>query len=160
MLHRRLAASLGAVAAAAAIGTTLTATSWAPKAEASPAAHGNVVVDCLGHKQVEPGNFVLACADGNSALEKLSWAAWTPKVAAGKGDLVQNDCNPYCAAGHFHSYPVIVGLRGKAAYHGSERFTELTLTFTGSRPEIYNGHKWVPAPRVETLQLWAPASRG
>jgi hypothetical protein len=151
MNHRRLASAAGA---ALALGIGITAASLAPQANASPAAH--VLVDCLGKKQVAPASYVQACADGNAYLSKLHWTAWAPKLAAGRGQEVENDCRPTCVGGHFHSYPVLVALSGSAAYQGSERYTEMTLTFTGARPEIYNGHAWVPGPRVQTFPLWAP----
>jgi hypothetical protein len=125
-----------------------------------------VVVDCLGKGQVEPGSFILACADYNSYLTKLHWNSWTPEMASATGTLVQNDCDPYCAIGHFHSYPALVVLWAPQPYgpqhsgpaHDStvQRFTELTEILPGARPLVYNGHGWVPAQRVETSQLWAP----
>jgi hypothetical protein len=45
--------------------------------------------------------------DGNDYLTRLSWTSWTPGLASGYGTQVVNDYLPYCAAGHFDSYPVL-----------------------------------------------------
>jgi hypothetical protein len=127
----------------------------APAAERSTAL--TVVFDCPGqHAMVRPKSFVLACADGNSAFEKLTWSAWAPGLASAKGTLVQNDCTPYCAAGHFHRYPALVVLWGsKAVGPGEHAYTKLTLILPGSRPGYYDSvhHKWVHAPVTQTFPL-------
>jgi len=61
---------------------------------------------------VRPRSIVIACADG-----------------AGTGH--QNDCTPYCAARHFHAYPLAVRL-DRVARCGSRKelqFIRLTWTF-------------------------------
>lgn len=146
---------------ALALGLTLTASaSAAPSrgtaAAAAAAKPGVVVVNCLGRSQLDPRSFVLACADGNSALSAMSWTSWTPKLASATGTLVQNDCIPYCAAGHFHNYPVLIVLWDPVRYGGEHRYADLTMIFTGARPLIYNGHKWVPVSQTLTETLWAP----
>src|SRR4051812_7134050 len=67
---------------------------------------GAAVVDCTGKPQVRPGDFVLACGDGNNVLTSLRWSQWQPRAAVADGRDMVNDCRPYCAAGHFHSYRV------------------------------------------------------
>jgi len=128
----------------------------APAPPAAPAAR-LVVFDCPGqHAMVRPKSFVLACADGNSALQKLAWSTWASGLASAKATLVQNDCTPYCAAGHFHSYPALVVLWGsKAIGHGEHAYTRLTMILTGARPGYYDAvhHKWVYAPVTQTFPL-------
>jgi hypothetical protein len=112
-----------------------------------------VVINCLGRAQTRPGSFTLACADGNDYLTALSWTSWTPALASGYGTEVINDCVPYCAAGHFHRYPVLAVLWGNAALHGNPgtlRYTKVTLIYTGTRPKVFNGH-----PGTVTDSLWA-----
>jgi hypothetical protein len=139
------------------------AASAAPATQTSVAAatslytENTVVINCAGHSQVRPGSFTLACADGNNALSGLSWTSWGPRLASGYGTQVQNDCIPYCAAGHFHRYPVLVVLWGTAAlkgHPGTLRYTEMTLIYTGARPQVYNGHRWVKGPGTVTTRLW------
>ena len=112
-----------------------------------------VVINCLGRTEVRPGSFTLACADGNDYLTGLSWTSWTPRLASGYGTQVVNDCLPYCAAGHFHSYPVLVVLWGRAALRGNSgtlRYTKITLIYTGARPKVLGGY-----PGTVTDTLWA-----
>ena len=111
------------------------------------------VINCLGRTQVRPGSFTLACADGNDYLTGLSWTSWAPTLASGYGTQVVNDCLPYCAAGHFHSYPVLVVLWDRAALRGNPgtlRYTKITLIYTGSRPKVLGGY-----PTTVTETLWA-----
>jgi hypothetical protein len=143
-----LGSGLGAGAAAGSAGSPGSATSWYSER--------TVVISCLGRAEVRPGHFVLACADGNSYLAGVSWASWTPKRASGYGTQVENDCIPYCAAGHFHRYPVLVVLRGLAALRGNPgtlRYTDVTLIYPGARPPVFNGHRWVQGPATATSSL-------
>lgn len=46
------------------------------------------LLDCLGEDPVSrPATFVLSCADGNAALEGMTWSAWGEKVAHSQGVL-------------------------------------------------------------------------
>jgi hypothetical protein len=150
-------AVLTLVAAGLAItGLTLSGPAQAASVRPAATAGRTVVFDCSGHALVRPKDFVLACADGNSAVEKLSWSAWAPGLASAKGTLVQNDCVPYCAAGHFHRYPALVILWGsKAVSPGGHAYTKLTLILTGPRPGYYDAthHKWAYAPVTQTFPL-------
>jgi hypothetical protein len=142
-------------------GLTITGVTLSGPAQAAPAHLAapatQVVFDCPGqHAMVKPKSFVLACADGNSLFDKLTWTTWTSGLASAKGTLVQNDCTPYCAAGHFHRYPALVVLWGsKAIGHGEHAYTRLTEILTGPRPGYYDAvhHKWVYAPVTQTFPL-------
>ena len=107
-------------------------------ASASPAGRFSVrtvVLNCLGHPQVRPGRFTLACADANDYLTGLAWKSWGPGLASATGVQAVNDCVPYCAAGHFHRYPVDVVLwHPAAAGPGSQRYTSITLLYPGAHP--------------------------
>ena len=74
---------------------------------------------------------------------------------------MQNDCTPYCAAGHFHRYPALVVLWGsKAVGSGEHAYTKLTLILTGPRPGYDDSvhHKWVYAPVTQTFPLVTSSS--
>ena len=160
-----LSVVLACVAAALAItGLTLTGLTLSGSAQAAPAHPAaspprTVVFDCTGqHALVRPKTIVLACADGNALVDRLAWTSWTPGLASARGTLVQNDCTPYCAAGHFHRYPALVVLWGGKAvknHPGERRYTELTMILTGARPRFYDTvhHKWVTAPMTQTFPL-------
>jgi hypothetical protein len=66
-------------------------------------------INCL-REQYKPQEIVIACGDGGVLLRHLRWTSWTRSKAKGAGDYSQNDCNPSCVSGHFHSYAVKVTL--------------------------------------------------
>jgi hypothetical protein len=156
MKRTRLATAVLALIAVPALALSLSAAS----SQASPTTRISpkpVVVDCLSKGKVEPGTFILTCADGNAYLSRLHWTTWNSEMATATGTLVENDCVPYCAAGHFHSYPALVMLWEPERYGSVQRFTEITEILPGGRPSVYNSHgKKLPAPRVQTGPLWAP----
>jgi hypothetical protein len=124
-----------------------------------------VVAGCPGRPAplVKPGTFIVSCADANSSLGQLSWTSWTPGLASATGTLEDNDCTPYCAAGHFHAYPAVVVLWGDAAvknHPGEHAYTQMTLILTGPRPRSYDylTRTWVTAPATQTSAL--PTSAG
>ncbi len=109
-----------------------------------------VVINCQGRAEVEPRRFTLACADGNDYLAGLTWTSWAPGLASATGVQVENDCVPFCAAGHFHRYPVDAVFWGSAAAGpGSQRYTKVTLLYPGARPK-YAGHR---GPATVTMTL-------
>ncbi|MFI9648275.1 hypothetical protein ACIHAA_18510 [Streptomyces sp. NPDC052040] len=149
-IHKvKTAAALGAVAllAAAMGGTASAAPSAGYRTTGQPT--GAVLVDCVWHTQVRPADFLLACGDGNNSLSSLRWSHWDPGSATATGINVVNDCKPYCAAGKFHSYPVIVRLdraQPWTKHPQLKQFTQLSLVYTGARPEGSN--------RVVSYPLW------
>jgi hypothetical protein len=150
-----IAVLIPVVAALAVTGLILGGSAKAAPARPAPArldtvpSH-TVVFDCPGqHALIRPRNFVLTCADGNAYFAKLAWASWTPGLASARGTLVLNDCTPYCAAGHFHSYPAIVVLWGSKAvpgHPGERSYTKLTAILTGQRPRHVPMTQTFPLP--------------
>lgn len=131
---RVLAAAIGACGAAT---LALTAgTSFA--AQAGPAASSAVLYNC-GTAQVKPSQFTVACADGNAYLTRLHWVSWQ-NVAFATGTEVINNCFPYCAAGKFYRFPVLVSAWRPEARpsHAGRYFTRMTVIYTGSltRPHL------------------------
>lgn len=128
-----------AAAFAAAMGTA-SATPATPSADHA-AAHRSedpVLVDCFWKPQERPADFILACGDGNSRLTSLDWSRWDANSAVAKGRNVVNDCEPYCAAGTFRSYQVVVRLDRPEPWKEHpqlQHYTRMTLTYTDDRPE-------------------------
>jgi hypothetical protein len=169
MKRGRLSLAIGAVSVPAlglALGLGLGAVTTAAHASARTVTQESqlyseqvVVLNCLDKEQVRPSSFILACADANDYLTKLSWRSWGHYLASAVGMQEENDCIPYCAAGHFHAYPVDVIFWGTTALTGSpgtQRYLTVTLLYTGARPPIYNGHKYVEGPQTVTMSLWGP----
>ena len=109
-----------------------------------------VVLDCPGLPAlVRPKTYILTCADGYVQLDRLAWTSWTPGLASATGTLVKITCTPSCVAGHFHSYPVLVILWGKAAvknHPGEQCYTRMTLIYPGPRPRGVPQTQTVPLP--------------
>jgi hypothetical protein len=125
---------------APAVGTSSAATAD-PTPTASPRQpRSPVLVDCLWHPEVRPTDFMLACGDGNSRLTSLRWTSWNDNSATATGVNVVNDCQPYCAVGKFHSYPIAVRLDTSQTWkrHPQVRqYGEITLTYPGARPDKF-----------------------
>ncbi|MFJ4523520.1 hypothetical protein ACIP4Y_21605 [Streptomyces sp. NPDC088810] len=130
-----------------------TATASPPATATAPPARADatqpVLVDCFWHRTVRPGDFILACGDGNSRLTGLHWSQWGPGGATAVGVNMVNDCKPYCAAGSFHAYPVTVRLEDAKPWKkhpGVQHYTRMSLTYDQDRPEGFQ--------QVMTYPLW------
>ncbi|WP_191874479.1 hypothetical protein [Streptomyces filipinensis] len=148
-----LVGTAATLAAGALLTGAMTTASASPPAPAATHAKSEttrpVLIDCFFHRNVRPADFILACGDGNSRLSGLHWTEWGPDAAKAVGVNWVNDCTPYCAAGTFHSYPVVVRLTGGKQWtrHPSfARYTQMTLTYTDTRPDAFK--------QVMTYPLW------
>jgi len=83
---------------------------------------------------VKPRSIIAACADGNFWFGALRWSSWSAAGAHALGTAHVNDCKPYCAAGHFHTYPVTVSLAVAKSCDGKIELTRLAWRFTRAKP--------------------------
>ena len=91
-------------------------------------------INNCGPLESKPVTLVIACADANYSLGALRWRGWGTSAASATGVAHANDCKPYCAAGHFHSYRVTVDA-GRLTKCGSAHiYARLTLVYPGARP--------------------------
>lgn len=133
--------TLFALAALATAAGTPTAARSAPAPSVQSAERPTglpVLVDCFSHPEVRPTDFLLACGDGNSRLASLNWSRWDGDAARAQGVNWVNDCEPYCAAGRFHAYPVTVRLDRPEPWKkrpGLSHYSRITLVYPDSRPE-------------------------
>jgi hypothetical protein len=105
-----------------------------------------VLTGCGHHAQVRPHEVVFACADANFYATGIAWSHWGNADAEGVGIGHQNDCKPYCAAGHFHTYRLSVRLsRPVTCVKGRREFSRIAWRFTGTKPA------GVPPTANETL---------
>ncbi|WP_042383439.1 hypothetical protein [Streptacidiphilus melanogenes] len=145
----------GATLIPAATATTSTTSAEHAPATSAPAAApapapAPVVLDCTGKPQTRPATYVLACGDGNNYLTGAKWSTWAAGSATGTATDQANDCVPYCAAGHFHGFPVDVRLDQPVpwtGHPGQVRYTRLTLDYPGARPTGMPAHFVWPLPR-------------
>jgi hypothetical protein len=89
----------------------------------------------LGKPHIRPSQIMVACGDGNFYVTRLRWSRWAAIDAWARGSGHLNDCKPYCAAGHFHSYAVSVRLsRPELCSHQIREFTRMTVLYLGRKP--------------------------
>ncbi len=111
-------------------------------ATAAPAAAGladvYVVADCAAAAPSppsrEPVSITLACADAGIGVQDMLWMSWTATAATGTGLLWEKLCVPDCANGKMGYYPVAVTLSAVRASAKGHWFSELTVSWQGSRP--------------------------
>jgi hypothetical protein len=68
----------------------------------------------------------------NPHFGRLSWTLWNRHQAVGHGAVWLDDCEPNCAEGTFHPYPVRVHAFGVQRGH----FTHLTLRYDFEGKEV------------------------
>ena len=104
-------------------------------AGAAQASIGNpTITDCTSQAYA-PSELTIACGDGNFGLTEMRWQGWGSAAPTGTGFVNANDCTPYCAAGHFHTYPVqATAGRIRTCLSGRRQYTQLALSYTGKRP--------------------------
>jgi hypothetical protein len=103
---------------------------------------------CAHEPAVRPAQIVLACGDGNFYAAGLRWTSWTSSSATATGVGRQNDCNPYCAAGHFRAYPISVRLSDPVTCGGTRReFARISWRWTTPIPKLHA----VPRTGSDTL---------
>ncbi|MFL5910336.1 MAG: hypothetical protein ACJ768_07205 [Gaiellaceae bacterium] len=99
----------------------------------SPPGSSAWINDC-GPLESAPATLVIACADANYSLRELTWRRWGTALSSATGTARANDCKPYCAAGHFHSYRVTVTADRLARCGSAHIYTRLTVLYAGARP--------------------------
>ena len=117
----------------------------AASATAAPASPP-VFEGCLTGPVVRPASIVVACADGNFYVSRLRWSAWTATAATATGTAHQNDCKPYCAAGHFHTYPVRVTATKRSRCGAAVYYARIEIFYPGRRPAEQPAHSADPLP--------------
>ncbi|HET7567626.1 MAG TPA: hypothetical protein VFJ91_06520 [Gaiellaceae bacterium] len=90
--------------------------------------------DCAGKPVAKPREVVLACADANFGIRKLRWSGWGRATARATGTAYANDCTPYCAAGHFHTYRAVLVASGRRVCHGVPSYARVRISFPGRTP--------------------------
>jgi hypothetical protein len=131
---RRLALLVLLVSANAAVAAT-------PSLETGP-----TIRDCTS-LAVAPSVLTIACADANFGLARMHWRGWGSAFVQGTGVVRANDCDPYCAAGHFHDYAVVAtASRLRTCLGGRRQYTRLDLRYTGNAPATVRETKSVSLP--------------
>jgi hypothetical protein len=107
---------------------------------AATPASARVFVDSCGNALVRPKTIVFTCADAGLFIESIHWRTWGGPVATGDGLVQANTCDPFCAAGHFRSYPARVQLRHRERCGRGLRYRLITLTGGSVPPSIRHSY--------------------
>lgn len=108
-------------------------------------------VDCgYGPAKTKPSQLMIACGDGSFFITNLKWARWNRAKAQSVGVGHLNDCIPYCAEGHYHTFSIAVDLSRPqtCGKNGVLQFTRLKWIAVRQRPK--------GAPRSETFSAECP----
>jgi hypothetical protein len=95
-----------------------------------------LINDCKRGK-FKPKRVIVTCADANFRLRGLRWSKWGDDEALGRGTAVVNDCDPNCAQGEFHTYPIRVRAYRARLTGGCVPgwlFTRLAWRFPAAKP--------------------------
>jgi hypothetical protein len=99
------------------------------------AATGRTFVDNNCHDvKIQPRYILFACGDGGFYATQLEWDSWHRFRALGRGNFHQNDCDPSCAGGTFHTASGRLLLKDRGRCPGVHHFVFLraVITFDGS----------------------------
>jgi hypothetical protein len=103
--------------------TSLSASDGYSSGSNEGSAHKTFVThDCYSMK-VKPRRILFACGDGNFYVTRLKWASWRKRRAVGHGKFHQNDCDPSCAEGEFHTRKGRLVLRGRMYCESKDKYS-------------------------------------
>ena len=126
--HNSRATAAVAIAAAAALGTTLLLNTFAPSSQPiSTAAKDIYTWDCE-YPEHKPEAITLTCADGGLYVDQISWKSWNKSGASGTGTFYENLCEPSCAEGEQVSAPVNITLTDLSPRKGKNYLRTLDIT--------------------------------
>ena len=143
--HNSRATAAVAIAAAAALGTTLVLNTIARSSQPiSTAAKDIYTWDCE-FPEHKPEAITLTCADGGLYVDEITWTSWSKTGATGIGTFHENLCEPSCAEGKFVSAPVNVELSNLTARKGKNYLRTLDISTQDGKDFPWgkaNGYQW------------------
>lgn len=82
-----------------------------------------VLFNCEAPGVVRPDLVRIACGNGWSNIENITWHSWNQNSASGSGRYYWNTCRPSCAAGNYEQEWVDFTLGGVTERNGQRGFT-------------------------------------
>lgn len=143
--HNSRATAAVAIAAAAALGTTLALTTIAPSSQPISTAAKNVYTWNCEIPEYKPVSIMIMCADGGIFIDKITWTTWSAVGAKGTGTWGENLCEPSCAEGEIVYAPVNVELSNLSARKGKNYLRTLDITTQDGKDFPWgraNGYQW------------------
>ena len=143
--HNLRATAAVAIAAAAALGTTLALNLVAPSSQPiSTVAKDIYTWDCE-LPEYKPKAITLTCADGGLYVDQISWKTWSKSGASGTGTFYENLCEPSCAEGEQVSAPVIITLTDLSPRKGKNYLRTLDISTQDGKDFLWgraSGLQW------------------
>lgn len=104
--------------------------------------------DCTFGLQARPTQVVFACGDGGVYATGVRWLDWGAPFATATATLHANDCEPNCAAGHFHVSSVYLAVTGRQrCSHGVTAYAKIAYApRTHGPPNPRSRLDWFPRP--------------
>ena len=154
-LHNSRATAAVAIAATAALGTTLALNTIAPSSQPiSTAAKDIYTWDCE-FPEHKPKAITLTCADGGLYVDEITWTIWNKTGATGSGTFYENLCEPNCAEGDQVSAPVKITLSDLTRLKGKNYLRTLDIATQDGKEFSWgraNGLKWDVMEFAEMMQ--------
>jgi len=104
--------------------------------------------DCQFALQTQPKEIIFACADAGIQGENMQWIQWGKNYTYASGQIVENDCAPDCAGGHFHTYTASFTAYGSQRCPGGQlAYRHVAYVITNPawpNPEQRTGDKLFP----------------
>jgi hypothetical protein len=127
LLNPRATAAV-AIAAAAALGTTLAINTNAPSSQPIPSDPAHIYTWDCEYPEHKPTTITITCADGGISVNKIKWSTWDKSGAAGTGIFNENLCEPSCVEGKEVSAPVNIKLSDLTPRKGKYYLRTLDIT--------------------------------
>jgi hypothetical protein len=114
---------------------------------AQPAVADVAIVGCRGSLHVEPSEVVACAADDGVNIDHVKWTGWGEDPAYGRGRAVSNSCEPYCAAGNYHIFRIVLIATGLKPCQGKQVYSTIRFAVIEEAPSAPPGPGWLaPAP--------------
>jgi hypothetical protein len=91
---------------------------------------------------VRPRLIILTCADAGLRVTRIHWLRWGGSVAKGRGTVSYNDCDPFCAGGHFHNVPGARLRASRVTYCGNTGHDQYRRLIVSSRAFTNRRHRY------------------
>lgn len=134
--YLRVIKSFGITAVVLIATVSSTSTSVFASSSQSSASSSTKIQPCIGNAQVRPKSYVISCADANTEVSALHWAAWTKTGAHATGKYNFNTCTPSCVAGKSISDTASIVLSSPKNSGSGRVFSQMLVKYQSSKKKI------------------------
>ena len=143
--HNSRATAAVAIAAAAALGTTLLLNTIAPSSQPISTAVADINTWDCEYSEHKPKAITLTCADGGLYVDEITWTTWNKTGATGTGNFYENLCEPSCAEGQRVEAQVNLRLTNLTEQSGKYYLRTLDISTANGKDFPWgraNGFEW------------------